>query len=339
MAETPCSISDVIVSKCAMSKSRRFFGCTAIAVASVLLATAAPAAAAEIKAVATIKPVHALLASVMSGIATPELLVKGNASPHTYALKPSDAKVLNDADVVFRVAETIEPFTQKIVTALPAHVRVVTLIEAPDISLLAARQGGTFEAHHHDHNGPHDDHDDDGDEDRHPDGHIWLDPENAKALVREMARVLSEIEPDHAAAFNANAARTITELETLTSRISSALAPLHDRPFVVFHDAYQYFERRFGLKAVGSITISPEVPPSAKRLSDIRSKLSKLEAACVFAEPQFQSSLVAAVIEGTSAHAGTLDPEGALVDPGPAGYVTLLDNLARGLSACLAPAK
>ena len=333
-----------------------------------MLSLAATPAAAEISVTATIKPIHALVAQVMQGVGEPSLLVKGAASPHTYALKPSDAKALNHANVVFRVSETVEPFTRKIAASLPDSVRVVTLADAPGIEWLPVRTGDTFEAHDHthdhdghDHNHAEHDHGHDhskaGDDHGHDhghnhgdshdhadaprdgsaprDGHVWLDPENARKMLTEIARVLSEADPANAETFKANAARADTAIKTLEDEIARDLAPIKDKPYVVFHDAYQYFEHRFGLSAVGSITINPEAKPSAKRLTEIRKKLSSLSASCVFGEPQFQTRLVATVTEGTSARAGTLDPEGALVEPGPAAYETLLRNLASGLKSCL----
>ena len=357
----------------------------AFVAASVVSAAASPLAlavmslaatpAAEISVTATIKPIHALVAQVMEGVGEPSLLVKGAASPHTYALKPSDAKALNHANVVFRVSETVEPFTRKIAASLPDSVRVVTLADAPGIEWLPVRTGDTFEAHDHAHDHGHDghdhkdghghaghdhahDHDDQGaashdhdhdhghdhgdhaadasrNGDAPRDGHVWLDPENARKMLAEIARVLSEADPAHADTFKANAARADAAIKALEDEIARDLAPIKDKPYVVFHDAYQYFEHRFGLSAVGSITINPEAKPSAKRLTEIRKKLATLSASCVFGEPQFQTRLVATVTEGTSARAGTLDPEGALVEPGPAAYETLLRNLASGLKSCL----
>ena len=320
---------------------------------ALLLAGAAPAAA-ELKVTVTIKPVHALVAQVMEGVGTPDLLVKGAASPHTYALKPSDARALNHADVFFRVSETIEPFTRKIVTALPGTVKTITLAEAPGIELLDVRTGDTFEKHDHahEHKDDHDhhghDHGDHGhDHSAHDhgeethgarDGHIWLDPENGRKMIAEIARVLTEASPENADTFKANAARADAALVTLQADIARDLAPIKAKPFIVFHDAFQYFEHRFGLSAVGSITVSPDAQPSAKRLTEIRRKLENLSAVCVFSEPQFQAKLVNAVTEGTTARSGTLDPEGALVDPGPSAYETLLRNLSDDLRACLAQA-
>jgi len=314
-----------------------------LAAAIAVTLGARPGLAEDMKVVATIKPIHALVAQVMGDTGTPALLVKGTASPHTYSMRPSDAKALNSARVVFRVSEQIEPFTRRIVASLPKTVTVSTLAEAPGLALLDVRTGDTFETHDH---GRDDDHghghghgkDDHVGDEAVRDGHVWLDPRNAVAMVKEIARVLKEAAPDKAATFDANAAAAIAGIEATEREIDAAITPLRGRPFVVFHDAYQYFENRFAIPAIGAITISPDVQPSARRLSDIRSKIKDLKAIWVFAEPQFKSKLVTTVIEGTGARAGSLDPEGASVEPGPSAYSDLLRGLAAGLKSCLAPA-
>ena len=348
----------------------------ACAAAAVLFTIVSPATAGELDITVTIKPIHALVAQVMEGVGTPHLLVQGAASPHTYALKPSDARALHHADVFFRVSETVEPFTARIAASLPDTVRVVTLADAPGVELLPIRRGETFEAHDHGHEQGHDHgHDEDQKADHHHashdghgheahaddhhahgehedshgkethedaksanmDGHVWLDPQNARKMLAEIARVLAKAAPDHAETFQANEQRALAALDKLEADIAREIAPVKGKPYVVFHDAYQYFEHRFGLAPVGSITFSPEVRPSAKRLTEIRRKLASLEASCVFAEPQFQDRLVATVTEGTNARAGTLDPGGALLDPGPGAYELLLRNLASEITSCLAP--
>jgi zinc transport system substrate-binding protein len=305
--------------------------------AAALSLTAGSAWAEELAVVATIKPVHALVAQVMGDTGQPKLLVGGTASPHTYSLKPSDAKALNNARLIFRVSEDIEPFTRKIVAALPKTVTVITLAGAPGLTLLDKRSGNTFEAHDHDHGHDqgHGDHHEAETKDPVRDAHIWLDPRNGVAMVKEITRALSEAAPDKAATFEANATAAIADIEAAATEIDAELASVKGKPFVVFHDAYQYFEERFKVPAAGAITISPEVQPSAKRLGEIRRKIKDLDVACVFAEPQFKSKLVATVVEGTGAKAGTLDPEGASIEAGPDAYVSLLKNLAQGLKGCL----
>jgi zinc transport system substrate-binding protein len=295
------------------------------------LAWAATPARAELKVVATIKPIHALVAGVMRDIAEPQLLVTGSASPHTFALTPSGARALHGADVFFRVSPGVEPFTVKILSALPASVRAVTLADAPGIEKLRVRQGDTFEDHEHggaDDAGHH--------ETTSFDGHVWLDPENAKKIVAEIARVLAEASPADAPRLQANAARVSAEIDTLSAEIAGQLHPVRSRPYVVFHDAYQYFEHRYGLSPVGAITMGPEAQPGARRLTEIRRKIAGLDAVCVCAEPHYRRDIVAAVTEGGTTRTATLDPEGALLEPGPGAYAQLLRNLASSLRTCLA---
>ncbi len=301
------------------------------------------ATAAELKVVVTSKPIHSLAAAVMDGVAIPKLLVEGSASPHTFALKPSGAAAINAADVFFRVSGTVEPFSEKISEALPASVMLVTLADTAGLTLLDRRTGATFEEHDHakEEHGKHDGHgghEDDGDAHGAKDGHVWLDPENAKLMAQKIASVLSQKDPVHTAAYAANAAKLVARIDALSGEIAAQTKPVTGRPFIVFHDAYQYFEKRFGLRAAGSITVSPDVQPSAKRLTALRGKIGKLDAACVFAEPLFQPKLVAAVTEGTKARAGTLDPEGISLEAGPELYFTLMRTMSANLVSCLKPA-
>ena len=305
-------------------------------VAAAAWATPGPAAA-ELKVVVTIKPIHSLVTQLMDGIGTPTLLVDGAASPHSFALKPSGVRAINSADVFIRVSEVLEPFTGKIIKVLPDTVRLVTLEETPGLKLLDLRRSGTFEAHRHD-SEPHADRAEHEEGAGVKDGHVWLDPDNAKAIVSHLAHVLSERAPGDAAKLNANAARLNAKIDALTADIEADTRPLQDRPFVVFHDAYQYFADRFGLNAVGSITVSPEVQPSAKRLTELRRKIRALHAVCLFAEPLFKPNLVAAVAEGTDVRTATLDPEGATLPAGADLYFALMRNLTAGLKSCLATA-
>jgi zinc transport system substrate-binding protein len=300
-----------------------------------LLLGLAPGAAADLSVVVTIKPLHALVAQVMAGAGTPQLLVQGVGSAHTYSLKPSDAAKLNQADIFFRMSEVMEPFTAKVAKSLPNRVQVVTLQDTPGLKLLPRRTGSTFEDEHHDDPGHSHGH---GHKHANAtiDGHAWLDPVNAKLMVDRIAQALSAKEPAKAAVYRANADALKAKLDALSAELARDLAPVAGKPFVVFHDALQYFERRYGLNAVGSIAVSPEVAPSAKRLSTLRKRVTSLGAVCVFAEPQFDTRLTNNLAEGTRARTGTIDPEGAKIEPGPDLYFALLRNLAKDLQACLA---
>ncbi|WEX12033.1 zinc ABC transporter substrate-binding protein ZnuA [Chelativorans sp. AA-79] len=299
--------------------------------------------------VTSIKPVHSLVAAIIDGTGEPQLLVKGAASPHTYTMRPSEAGMLEDAKVIFWVGEGIETFLEKPLDSLAGGAKVVTLSETPGITLLDMREGGAFEPHshgdeEHDHEGEEAGHDH-GEEhaDHHhghgKDMHVWLDPENARLMAREITSTLVEADPQNAATYEKNAAALDERLGKLISDTEKTVEPVRGKPFIVFHDAYHYFENRFGVEAAGSITVSPEQMPSAQRLQEIRDKVTELNAACVFAEPQFEPKFVNIVTEGTDARTGMLDPEGANIDQGPDLYFTLVGNLAKSLADCLSGAE
>jgi zinc transport system substrate-binding protein len=311
-----------------------------------ILVLSGPAWAAEPHVVVTMKPIHSLATRVMDGVATPKLIVDGAASPHTFTLKPSQARAINAADVFIRVSESVEPFTRKLVSALPKTVRVVTLAEADGITLLAKRSGGTFEDHDHHHGHGHGhkhgkhkhDHDHGAkspDKAASTDGHIWLDPGNGAAIVNVLVEELSGVYPMHSDRFRKNGEEITAELQAMAKDIEAELEPVKGRPFIVFHDAYQYFENRFGMPAAGSITLSPDVQPSAKRLTAVRKRITELGPTCVFAEPGFKPRLLSAVTEGTAARTGVLDGEGLAIEAGRDAYVQLLRGLSRDLKACL----
>ncbi len=300
------------------------------------------------RVVASIKPVHALVASVMEGVGTPDLIVGGAASPHAYALKPSQAKALENADLIFWVGHELESFLEKPIETIGSSARAVELMDADGLNQLPFRQGGPFEAHSHaDHADGEDahkgeDHAEAGggehDHDQHEggfDAHLWLDPLNAKVFVSVIGEALSEKDPANAGTYAANVARTNQKLDALIEEVNATLAPVHGKQFIVFHDAYQYFEKRFDMEAAGSITVNPEVRPSAERVAAIQDKVRELNAVCAFSEPQFDSQLIDVAIEGTDARTAALDPLGASIEDGPELYFSLIRNLATSMRDCL----
>ncbi|WP_435190063.1 metal ABC transporter solute-binding protein, Zn/Mn family [Pseudothioglobus sp. nBUS_23] len=381
---------------------------------SALISGLSFTANAEINVVASVKPVHSLVSGVMDGIGRPDLIVQGSASPHTYSLRPSQARQLEDADLVFWMGHELESFLEQPLEAIATKAHVVELIDSSKLKKIKMREGGMFDAHAHDdhdeheghddhdeheghddhdeheghddhdehegnddhdehegnddhdeheghddhdeHEG-HDDHDeheghDDHDEheghddhDEHEghddhghgefDVHVWLDPENAKVLVNEIKLALIELDPVNASKYEANSNKMITKLDQLMDEVSKKLESEKGKGYVVFHDAYQYFEQRFGMSAVGSITVSPEVVPGANRIRELKEKINELNAHCVFSEPQFEPKLVSTVIEGTPANTGVLDPLGASIKDGPELYFTLIRNMADSLHECL----
>ena len=450
---------------------------------STLISTLTFTAQAEINVVASVKPVHSLVSGVMEGVGKPDLIVKGAASPHTYSLKPSQAKQLEEADLVFWMGHELESFLEKPLEAISSRAKVIELIDSPGLKKLDMWEGGAFDEHGHEEDGEHseegqDEHageghafewagvfklpagdytwtfakvdgdyadpmmkmvflptSSDGEEGieeqeevaerlirsqssvrRNHDGrltpneenayqlvfdanrnvtelritiknegayafftehmpfefeadehflknasgkdieptaqepeaghhhhhghgefdvHVWLDPENAKVLVQEIKQALVELDPGNAGTYEANAKNLMVKLDRLISEISSTLASSKGKGFVVFHDAYQYFEERFGMTAVGSITVSPEVVPGASRIRELKDKIVELDAHCVFSEPQFQPKIVFTVAEGTQANTGVLDPLGASIADGPELYFTLIRDMANSLQECL----
>ena len=299
-----------------------------LAASSIFVGLALPAMAAELKVMASIKPVHALVASVMGETGAPGLIVDGAGSPHTYSLRPKDAEALQGSNVIFWVGHELEAFLEKPIEALPKDAKVVSLMEAKGVEHLAVREGDGFEAHEEHGEGDNHGH---GEED----AHIWLDPANAIAMVDAIAAALSEADGAHAETYAANAKATKDRLSRLQDEIVSATAPLKEKRYIVFHDAYQYFEKRFGLSASGAISIHPENPPGAKGIRDIQQRIADAKVQCVFSEPQFDNKLVNLVIEGTDVKTGVMDPIGASLQPGPMFYDELLRGLVASMKGCL----
>ena len=304
-----------------------------IFLASALISGISITAHAEINVVSSVKPLHSLVSGVMEGVARPDLIVKGSASPHTYSLRPSQARQLEDADLVFWMGHELESFLEQPLEAIATKGHIVELIDSSKLKKIKMREGGMFDAHAHDDHDEHEGHDDHGHGEF--DVHVWLDPENAKVLVDEIKLALIELDPVNTSKYEANSNKMNMKLDQLIDEVSKKLESEQGKGYVVFHDAYQYFEQRFGMSAVGSITVSPEVVPGANRIRELKNKINELNAHCVFSEPQFEPKLVSTVVEGTQANTGVLDPLGASINDGPELYFTLIRNMADSLHECL----
>jgi zinc transport system substrate-binding protein len=313
-----------------------------------LLAAAGPLQAAQDapSVVVSIKPIHALVASVMAGVAEPDLIVEGNASPHAWTLKPSQAAALAEADLVVWVGEGLESYLAAPMQSLVPAGHGLELADLPSIGLLPVREGGVWEPHHHEGEEHADDEhvEEEHAEEEHAEGehahggydpHLWLDPQNAIAIATSVAARLVELDPAHADAYGANLAALTDRLERLDAETAARLAPLRDRPFIVFHDAYQYFEHRYGLAGAGSITLDPEQTPGAARLAAVRERLAAGGIVCAFAEPLFDQSLLETAVEGSGVRIATLDPEGVDLAPGPELYFELVGHVADTMANCL----
>jgi zinc transport system substrate-binding protein len=278
------------------------------------IAAAAPRVAVDIAAL------HSIVARVMAGIGAPELIVPPGVSEHDYALKPSQAAVLQDADLVVWTGPELTPWLAGPVAAL-ATGATISVEDAPGVRKLHVRTDGPLEG--------------DAEPGQAWDGHLWLDPRNAAAAARAVAAALGAADPANAAGYAANAEGFAAETEALADEIAAQLAPLRGRRYLVFHDAYQYFEHRFDFPAAGSVALGDGTAPGAARVAAIRERVRDTEVVCAFAEPQFEPKLLATVTEGTGVRTGVLDPVGAGLTPGPGLYPALMRGLADSLAGCL----
>jgi zinc transport system substrate-binding protein len=281
------------------------------------------------RVVVSIKPLHSLVSGIMAGVGSPQLLVK-KGSPHGYSLRPSEAKALAKADLVVWVGHELESFLEKPLQTLAKNSRQLELADQLKQNLLTKRHGGTWEApaHHDDASHAHTSH---ADKQVKADLHLWLDPKMAERIIIVTTKSLIEIDPEHEQEYRNNSAHMMQKLTELDDQLRQKLDPVRNHPYLAFHAAYQYFEAAYGLNAVGSVTIDPERKPGAKRISEIRQKLQKMNARCVFSEPQFESRLVATIIEGTEVKTATLDPLGTDIPAGPEAYFQLMQRLADNL--------
>jgi zinc transport system substrate-binding protein len=290
-----------------------------ILIAAALLLWAVPAAAAP-DVLATIKPVHSLTAAVMEGVGQPDLLIGGAASPHSYSLKPSDALKIERAGLIVEIGPDLETYLAAPLATLGSHARILVLESAPGVRLLSARRGGLWSDETG--SGP-------------PDPHSWLDPQNAIAMTKAIAAALVALDPAHAAAYRANEARETAALTALDQELATQLAPLRGRPYLVFHDAYRYFEVRYGLTPAGAVTVGPDRPVGPRRIEELRAAIAREHISCLFLEADFPPKLVDTLSEGNALRTGELDEVGARILPGPGLYPALLRGLARALTQCL----
>lgn len=293
-----------------------------LALALILLAT--PAAAEVPVVLADIPPVQSLAAAVMEGLGEPAMLLPPGASPHDLALRPSEAREVARADVVFTIGEALSPALAGAIAAAPEGAEVVELLEVPGTRLhpTAEPEAGHAAGDGHDH----------GD----VDPHAWLDPGNALVWVAAMADALERHDPANAAAYAANAARAAETIAAATAEAQATLAPVRGRPVVVLHDAFAYWQGAFGVAPPLPIAASDAARPGPARLAALRQRMAAEGIACIMAEPQFDAKLVALVAEGGGARIGRWDPLGGDLEPGPGLYPALLTALARAYADCAA---
>ena len=301
---------------------------------SLLLVATSPVRA-EIKVVTTIKPLHSLIANVMDGVGEPSLIIEGSTSPHSFTLKPSHAKLLEEAEIICWVGEGIETFMERPLESIVKNAEVVEFMEVDSIKKLKFREESIFGDHddHDDHDEDHDDHaGHEGHNHGEFDAHIWLDPSNAKEMVHEIAHELGDLDPANKDKYEANAEATIIALDQLIKDVSKDINK--DAKFVVFHDAYQYFEERFGVRAAGALTLNTDVLPGAKQIDEIQDVIKDRGINCIFSEPQFNPKIISTIAEDTNIKTGVFDPLGANINSDKDLYFKLISNLGNELKGC-----
>ena len=314
---------------------------------------------AEIKVVASIKPIHSLASYLMDGVNKPDLIVDGYSSPHGFALKPSHAKMLQNADIIFYVGEGLENFLEKPLKSIAKKAEKIELMEIKGLKKLKFRERNIFDdhddhgheedghkeddhaEHEHEEDGhKEDDHDDHGhEEDGHEghahgeyDPHIWLDPVNAKVILNEMVKHLIENDEKNASIYKSNLNKALKDIDGLIKNVKSELNK--DFKSIVFHDAYQYFEVRFNVTVLGAFTVNTDVMPGAEQLSEIREIIEHDKVSCIFSEPQFNPNIINAVAKDMNIKTGVLDPLGATLDPGKDLYFDLIKNMSKSFKGC-----
>ena len=320
---------------------------------------------AEIKVVTSIKPIHSLASYLMDGVTKPDLIVDGYSSPHGFALKPSHAKMLQEADLIFWVGEDLENFLIKPLNSIAKKAEKIELMEIKGLKKLKFREKNIFDGHddhgheeegHDEHKHEEDEHKHEEDEHKHEedehkheeeghdehgheghahgeyDPHIWLDPINAKIILNEMVEHLIENDEKNSSTYKNNLAKALKDIDKLIKDVKSELNK--DISFIVFHDAYQYFEKRFGIQVLGALTVNTDVMPGAEQLSEIREVIEHEKVNCIFSEPQFNPSIIKSIAKDTKVKTGILDPLGAKLDKGKNLYFDLLNDMASSFKGC-----
>ena len=289
---------------------------------------------ADVKVVTSIKPIHSLAAYVMDGVGKPNVIVDGYNSPHGFSLKPSHAKMIENADLIIWVGEDLEAFLEKPLDSIAKKATKVELMDLKGIKKLKFREKNIFESHddHGHKKDKHDDHGHEGHAHGEHDPHIWLDPINAKVIIKEITNQLVKLDSTNAAKYKANSKDAIADIDALTKSIKKDLNK--NSRVVVFHDAYQYFENRFGIKVLGALTVNTDVLPGAEQLAEIREVIEHEKVNCIFSEPQFNPSIIKTIAKDTNIKTGVLDPLGATLDKGKEMYSELLKNMSSSFKGC-----
>ena len=295
---------------------------------------------AEVKVVTSIKPIHSLVSYIMDRVGKPDVIVDGYNSPHDFSLKPSHAKMLENADLVIWVGEDLEAFLEKPLQTIAKKAKNIELMDLKGIKKLEFREKNIFEEHDdHKEKDGHKEHDDHKEKDGHEghghgehDPHVWLDPINAQVIIKEITNQLVQLDSKNSSIYKSNSKKALTDIDKLVKDIKKELNK--DLRFVVFHDAYQYFENRFDIQVLGALTVNTDVMPGAEQLSKIREVIEHEKVNCLFSEPQFNPAIIKSIAKDTKIKTGILDPLGAKLDKGKNLYFDLLNDMASSFQGC-----
>ncbi len=279
--------------------------------ALALVATSLPLRADPPRVATDIAPVHSLVAMVMQEIATPDLILPPGASPHSYALRPSEAFALESADLVFWVGDDLTPWLVGPIETLTGKAGVITLRDVPGTKVLPLRDGETG-----------------------IDPHLWLDPDNAKTWLQEIAEQLSSSDPENAAIYRENTALALAEIDQMAAQIRAQLTQIEGLKYITYHDSFQYFERAFALPSSGTLLPGDAAPPGPAHLAQLHDWVLNAGITCLLSEPGASSGLIANVLDGSDAQIVSGDPIGGVLTPGPDLYQLLLLDLAKELANC-----
>ncbi|MEH8158878.1 zinc ABC transporter substrate-binding protein ZnuA [Aeromonas veronii] len=306
-----------------------------IALFTALLAVSLPVRAIEV--LTTIKPLGFIAAAITDGVSEPKVLLPTGASPHDFSLRPSDIRNINSAGLVVWVGPELEGFMAK---PLANHPHALALTQVEGMPLFNYATQDSHDSHDHDDHDhaahEHGDHDE-GHEGHHHEGvdpHIWLGPTQAKVIAKAIASELGKLDPANQARYDANLAAFDTKVDAKDKVIAGQMKAVNEKGYFVFHEAYGYWERHYGMSSKGHFTVSPERRPGAKTLVDIRKALEEKQASCIYAEPQFSPAVIESVARNTGAKVLLLDEVGELVPLGPDGYPQFMQQLADAFAQC-----
>jgi zinc transport system substrate-binding protein len=283
-------------------------------------------AQAEVKVLTSIKPLQLIAAAVQDGVAIPEVLLPPGASPHNYALRPSDVRKVQSVDLLYWIGPSMEGFLPRVLNgrALPS----VAVQQLPGLKLRH------FAEDNHSHAEEADEHD----HDHRPgslDAHLWLSPINARVIATKMATDLSAVDPANAARYQSNLKTFDERLDALDLRLKKRLAGIEGKPYFVFHEAFDYFEDAYGLKHAGVFSVAAEVQPGAQHVAAMRTRLQEVGKTCVFSEPPLRPRLAETLVAGLPVKLAELDALGGYTPATAQGYEQVLEKLGNDLAGCL----